>query len=315
MNDRSEAISGIRANAFPDAHDIATSGVDDGAAALLDEFHEPGFSTKSRDDNDVFGSQCGDLSEVLFDRDADDAFFIELAIDLGVVDDFPEQEDAVFSKDAAGGVGEVDGTLDAVAESEIAGETDNGLPDLDHTAFGANGFDQRAAVVGIDLGLNAFHHLRGADINAAFGRRRGRRRGAHQQVISIRVEAALGGISKDLRAEHVGHGRVRKGGVVKNGEGLADRCIFGVAGGYMDGSADRDHVEDFLGRLDRETDAAVGARVGFDEAPVHAVGGGVERHPIGHGVASSGLALTAAVGHFALDPMHTGWGGVAWFAD
>ncbi len=108
------------------------------------------------------------MSEVLFDGDADDAFFIELAIDLGIVDDFAKQEDAIVGEDAAGGVGEVDGAFDAIAEAEVAGEANDGLADLDDAAFSAYGVDERAAVVGIDLGLDAFHHLRGADIDAAF---------------------------------------------------------------------------------------------------------------------------------------------------
>ena len=315
VDDGGETVAGIGANAFPDAHDVAASGVDHGAAALLDEFHEASFGAEGGDDDDVFRGQRGDLGEVLFDGNADDAFFIELAIDLGVVDNFAEQEDAIVGEDAAGGVGEVDGAFDAVAEAEVTGEANDGLADLDDAAFGANGVDERAAVVGVDLGLDAFHHLRGADIDAAFDGRRGRRRGTHQQGQSIRVEAALSGIGKDLRAEHVGHGGIRQGGVVEDGEGFADGGIFGVAGSDVDGGADGDHVEDFLGGLDGEADAAVGAGVGFDEAPVHAVGGGVEGHPVGHGVAGAGLALAAAVGHFALDAVHASGGGVTGFAD
>ena len=55
VDDGGETVAGIGADPFPDAHDIAASGVDDGATALLDEFHEAGFGTEGGHDDDVFG--------------------------------------------------------------------------------------------------------------------------------------------------------------------------------------------------------------------------------------------------------------------
>lgn len=83
----------------------------------------------------------------------------------------------------------------------------------------------------------------------------------------------------------------------------------------MNGCADGNHVEDLFGRLDREANATVGARVRLNKSPVHAVGGRVEGHPVGHGVSGAWLALTAALGHFALNAVHAGGGGITRLAD
>ena len=94
---------------------------------------------------------------------------LELVVDLGVVDDFAEEIDVVALEDLGGGVGEVDGALDAVTKAE-------GLGQLDGEAVGgevrlgvAQVFDDRAAVVAFDLFLHELHDLRGAEIHALFG--------------------------------------------------------------------------------------------------------------------------------------------------
>ena len=54
MDDGSVAAFGVVAHAAPDAHDIAAGGVDGGAAAGRDLFHDCGFRAEGRDDDDVF---------------------------------------------------------------------------------------------------------------------------------------------------------------------------------------------------------------------------------------------------------------------
>ena len=65
----------------------------------------------------------------------------------------------------------------------------------------------------------------------------------------------------------------------------------------MDGCADLNEVECFLCSFEGYADASHGAGVGFDEAPVEAVGG-AEFHPVSHGVASAGVGDAASVGLF-----------------
>jgi hypothetical protein len=58
---------------------------------------------------------------------------VELAVHLGIVDDFAEQKDFVVGEDAARGVGEVDGALDAVAEAESRARRIGRVADLRQT--------------------------------------------------------------------------------------------------------------------------------------------------------------------------------------
>lgn len=73
-----------------------------------------------------------------------------------------------------------------------------------------------------------------------------------------------------------------------------------MAGGDVQRGAGADEGEDFLRGLDGQADATVGAGEGFDEPPVHAVGG-LEFHPVGHGVSSTGAADAAAVHFLGVD--------------
>ena len=114
VNDGGEAVPRVGTDALPDTHDVATGGIHHGASAFFDEVHQAGLGAERWDDDNVFRIQLSDLGEVLFDGDANNTHFIKLAIHLGVVDDFSQEENAIVRKDTPGGVGEVDGTLEAV---------------------------------------------------------------------------------------------------------------------------------------------------------------------------------------------------------
>ena len=169
MNDGGVAGLGVLADALPDAHDIATGGVHHHAAASGNELHESCLGAEGGDNDDVIGGHGGDHGLMLGVGDADHAHFGELAVDLLIVDDLPEEKDAAVSEDFASGVGEVDGALDAVAEAKIAREAHGGGTDLDHAAFGTNLLNDEAAVVGFHLSLHTLHHLRGANIHTTGG--------------------------------------------------------------------------------------------------------------------------------------------------
>ena len=105
---------------------------------------------------------------------------------------------------------------------------------------------------------------------------------------------------EEFGAVQVGLGRIGQGAIVEDGEGLADGGVFWVGGLDEEGGADAGHGEDFGGGFHGKADAAVGAGVRFDKAPVHAVGR-FPFHPIGHGVAGAGLADAAFVSDFGGD--------------
>ncbi len=95
--------------------------------------------------------------------------FGELAVHFLIVDDLTQQENAAVSKDFAGGVGKIDGAFHAVAEAKVPGQTHRGGSNLNHAAFGADLFNNAAAVMRLHLGLHALHHLRGANIHTTGG--------------------------------------------------------------------------------------------------------------------------------------------------
>ena len=121
--------------------------------------------------------------------------------------------------------------------------------------------------------------------------------------VSLKIpELALLDVGHGLGAGHVGMRWVGEGRVVEDGEGFADGGIPGLAAGDVDGRADPDEVEDLLGGFEGHPDAAMGAGVGFQESPVHAVGGAVELDPEGYRVAGVRAALAAAGGDLVADP-------------
>ena len=61
VNDRGGGFARVFAHAFPDAHDVAASGVDDLAAAILDLLQNGKLGAERGHDDDVVGLQFGDV--------------------------------------------------------------------------------------------------------------------------------------------------------------------------------------------------------------------------------------------------------------
>src|SRR6266480_3990755 len=61
MNDGSSRFASVFAHAFPNAHHVAASGIDNLAAAILDLLLDRQLSSKCRDEHDVFGSEIGNV--------------------------------------------------------------------------------------------------------------------------------------------------------------------------------------------------------------------------------------------------------------
>ena len=113
-------------------------------------------------------------------------------------------------------------------------------------------------------------------------------------------ELALPRVGKDLRAEHVGHRRIRQSGVVELRQRFADGGIPRLAGGNIDRRARTHEVEGLLRGLQRHAHAAHGARIRLHESPMHPVGR-LEFHPVSHRIAGTRVADAATVGRFGID--------------
>ena len=91
-------------------------------------------------------------------------------------------------EDLGRGVGHVDGALDAVTKAEGLGEFDREAVGREVRFGVAKIFDDRAAVMAFDLGLDELHDLRGAEVHALFGRGTvsgvRRRHGGHEGRLS-----------------------------------------------------------------------------------------------------------------------------------
>ena len=61
VNDGSSRFAGILTDTFPDAHHVATSGIDNLAASLPDLLLDRQFRSERRHDDDVFRSEIGNV--------------------------------------------------------------------------------------------------------------------------------------------------------------------------------------------------------------------------------------------------------------
>ena len=101
MNDGSEVLASISADAFPNAHDIAAGGIHDLAPAIFDVRDELGFSSESGDDDHVFWGEFVHGGIGIGPDEIADAHFDQLAVHLGVVDDLADEVDILVWKNPA----------------------------------------------------------------------------------------------------------------------------------------------------------------------------------------------------------------------
>ena len=95
------------------------------------------------------------------------AHVVDLVVDFRVVNDFAQEINGLREgKDIAGGVSKVNGAFHAVTEAVFLGQFDGeqavGAEDV---ALVANAFDQFAAVMGEDLGLDGGHDVGAAEVD------------------------------------------------------------------------------------------------------------------------------------------------------
>src|SRR5436309_12205135 len=114
MDNRCNLFDGILANAFPDAHHIATGGIDDLTTAFLNLFQRDQIGSKSRDDHHVLRAQFVDLGLAAVTKQVLYPERRNLLVYERVVNDFTQDEEATSGKDLARCVCEIDRPLDAV---------------------------------------------------------------------------------------------------------------------------------------------------------------------------------------------------------
>ena len=147
MNDRSHALAGIFAHPFPNAHDVAASSVDDLAAAILYLLQNGQLGSERGHDDDVVGPQFGDVGLLVSAGQVLDAERRNLLVHFRVVNDFADDEEATVLKNFAGGIGEIDGALDAVTKSKLLGQSHRHIADGNNPAVAPNPLDDIAAVM------------------------------------------------------------------------------------------------------------------------------------------------------------------------
>ncbi len=170
MDDAGDAVFGVAAHATPYFHHIAAGGIDNAASLGVDLIHEARGRTEGRHDNDIVGRELIVFGAQFLPWQGNDAHVDQLAVDLGVVDDFSNQENAVVGKYLARGVGEIDGALDAVTKAKFLSESDGGVTDDQFAMQVAQAFHDRGLVMLRHFCGDEFHHIGTAEVDAlAFG--------------------------------------------------------------------------------------------------------------------------------------------------
>ena len=175
VDDGSHAVIGVLPHAFPHAHDVTARGVDDLATTRLDTLLHRHLGPEGGNDDHVLGREIVDVGHLARSGQRADAHGRELGVDVGVVDDFADEEEVAIGKDLAGGVSEIDSALDAVAKTELLGQAHGQVTKGGNAAGGAQTLDHRTVIVRFDGGLHFFHDLRGAEVDSL-----GRGRGGHR---------------------------------------------------------------------------------------------------------------------------------------
>src|ERR1051326_2838492 len=80
------------------------------------------------------------------------------------MDDFANDEEATILENFARGVGEIDRALDAVTKTKLLGQSQHQVAGRDDSAVPADLVDDVAAIMRLDLFLNAGHYLRSTEV-------------------------------------------------------------------------------------------------------------------------------------------------------
>ena len=164
VDDRCVALLGVALHVLPDVQHRTARGVHQRAAAPVQIRQQGDRHTERRQDDDVVRRQGVEGFAVV--RQKAHAHGAQLLVDVRVVDDFAEQVDGFLGREtAAGGVGEVNGALNAVAKAELLREFDGQAGCGKFVAAGADALDECAAVMRLHLRLHGGHDVGSAEVD------------------------------------------------------------------------------------------------------------------------------------------------------
>ena len=127
VDDRGISVLRVAHDVLPDVEHGPARRVDERAALVDEARHVTDGHAEGRQDHDVFRSErfprFGRLAQ------EPDAGGAQPIVDVGIVDDLAGQVDVLLGKSPPRLIGVVDGAVDAVAESEFAGEVHGQTPD------------------------------------------------------------------------------------------------------------------------------------------------------------------------------------------
>src|SRR5207253_1007138 len=159
VNDGGGRFAGVFANAFPNAHHVATSRVHDLAAAFLDLLLNRQFGAERRYNNNVVRSELSNVCLLVWAGQVFDPERRYLLVDLGVMNDFADNKQATVLENFPGGVGQIDRPLDPVAKAEFLREADSRVTNANDSASAANFVDNVTAIMLLDLFLHRGHNV------------------------------------------------------------------------------------------------------------------------------------------------------------
>ena len=151
VDDGGEPVACVALHALPHVKHRAARGIHQNAADLPQGSEVLERDPEGRDDHHVVGGEVGEVEDAL-GRGVDeaDAHLRHPLVHVRVVDDLPDQEDALVGELVDGLVGIVHRAVDAVAESELLGEAHGDVAEGVGVAPGADAFHQRGVVLRVD---------------------------------------------------------------------------------------------------------------------------------------------------------------------
>src|SRR5436309_6686868 len=191
-----EAVARVHLDALPDVQHRTTRRIDEHASDRPQPLEVPHRDAECREDYDVAGVHRAEVELAIppfWPVQELDAHRGELLIDVRVVNDLADQEGALVGELGARFVRVLDCAVHAVTESELAGEPERQVADLERVSRLANEIDDAAVVIGGECALDrAFEAESFAEIGLFHGlnltghrARRGSRR-AHAAPASHR---------------------------------------------------------------------------------------------------------------------------------
>src|SRR6266446_4479106 len=113
MDDGSSGLARVFTHSLPNAHDVAASGIDNLAAAILDLLQDRQFGSESRHNYNVIGLEIGNLGLFIVPGQVLDPERCDLLVHLRIVNDFSDDKEPAVFKNFTRSISEVDGAFDA----------------------------------------------------------------------------------------------------------------------------------------------------------------------------------------------------------